>query len=238
MDVLARIVESLDLTLDARQLEQFEEYYRLLVAANERVNLTTVTDHEEVQRRHFGESLAVAAALHRAGVLLPGRAASAIDLGAGAGFPGLPIRIAHADLRLTLLESTAKKTAFLEEVVSRLALTGVSVVTDRAENAGRDPAHRETYDLALARALAPLPVLVELALPFLRVGGVLAAPKGSRAAQEVAAAGPALRACGGHVLSLERLPGSFLTLVLVQKVAPTPSTYPRRPGVPAKRPLC
>jgi 16S rRNA (guanine527-N7)-methyltransferase len=235
MDLLARIAEALGLTLDARQLEQFEAYYRLLIAVNERLNLTTVTGYEEVQRRHFGESLAVAAALNRAGLLQPGQAA--IDLGAGAGFPGLPIKIAHPSLRLTLLESAAKKTAFLEDVVKRLALQNVAVVTGRAESAAHEPAHREMYDLVLARAVAPLPALVELALPFLRLDGVLAAPKGSRVTQEAAAAAPALLACGGHIVSVERLPKSPLTLVLVKKVAPTPSTYPRRPGIPSKRPL-
>jgi len=237
MDVLARIAEARGLILDDRQLRQFEDYYRLLIAANQRVNLTSVTAYEEVQRRHFGESLAVAAALYQADVLQPGQAARAIDLGAGAGFPGLPIKIAHPSLRLTLLESADKKTRFLEEVVERLALADVSVVTGRAESAAHEPVHREAYDLALARALAPLPVLTELALPFLRLGGVLAAPKGSRVAQEVAAAALALRTCGGHLLSTERLPGSQLALVLVEKTAPTPSAYPRRPGIPAKRPL-
>jgi len=237
MNLLAHIAEARGLTLDGRQLEQFEEYYHLLIAANQRVNLTSVTAYDGVQRRHFGESLAVAAALYRTGVLQLDQAARTIDLGAGAGFPGLPIKIAHPALRLTLLESAAKKTAFLQEVVERLGLEDVAVVTDRAESAARQPAHRERYDLALARAVASLPVLVELALPFLRLGGLLAAPKGSRAAQEVAAAAPALGACGGRLLSAERLPDSPLTLVLVEKVAPSPSTYPRRPGIPAKRPL-
>ena len=238
MELLAHIAEAHGLTLDTRQLGQFEEYYRLLVAANERVNLTTVTAYEEVQRRHFGESLAVAAALYRTGVLRPGQAAHTIDLGAGAGFPGLPIKIAHPALRLTLLESAAKKTAFLEEVVERLVLAEVAVVTGRAESAAHESTHREAYDLALARAVAPLPVLLELALPFLRLGGFLAAPKGSRAALERAAAAAALQACGGRILVAERLPDSPLTLVLVEKVAPTPTAYPRRPGIPAKRPLC
>ena len=237
MDVLAHIGEARGLALDDRQLGQFEDYYRLLAAASERVNLTSVLAYEDVQRRHFGESLAVAAALYRADVLRPGQAARTIDLGAGAGFPGLPIKIVHPTLRLTLLESASKKTRFLEEVVERLALTDVSVVTGRAESVAHEPDHREAYDLVLARALAPLPVLVELALPFLRLGGVLAAPKGSRAAQEVKAAAPAFQACGGRFLSAERLPDSTLALVLAQKVTPTAPTYPRRPGIPAKRPL-
>lgn len=236
-ELLARIAEARGLTLDGRQLGQFEEYYRLLVAANERVNLTSVTAYEDVQRRHFGESLAVAEALYRTGVLRPGQAARTIDIGAGAGFPGLPIKIAHPALRLTLLESAAKKAAFLKEVVERLALEDVAVLAGRAESAAHEAPHREAYDLALARAVASLPVLLELALPFLRLGGFLAAPKGSRAAQEIAAATAALQTCGGRILVAERLPDSSLTLVLVEKVARTPSTYPRRPGIPAKRPL-
>jgi len=237
MELLAHLAETRGLTLDGRQLGQFEEYYRLLIDANRRVNLTSVTAYDDVQRRHFGESLAVAAALYRTGVLRPGQAARTIDVGAGAGFPGLPIKIAHPPLRLTLLESAAKKAAFLEAIVERLSLVDVAVVTGRAESAAHEPDHREAYDLALARALASLPVLLELTLPFLRIGGFLAAPKGSRVALEVAAAAPALRACGGRVLAAERLPDSSLTLVLAEKVAPTPPAYPRRPGIPAKRPL-
>jgi 16S rRNA (guanine527-N7)-methyltransferase len=237
MELLTHIAGALGLTLDSRQLGQFEEYYRLLVSANERTNLTSVTAYEEVQRRHFGESLAVAAALYRTGVLRPGQAARTIDVGAGAGFPGVPIKIAHPALRLTLLESAAKKTAFLEQLAERLALADVAVITGRAESAAHESAHREAYDLALARAVASLPVLLELALPFLRLGGFLAAPKGSRAAQEVAAAAPALQACGGRIFVAERLPDSPLTLVVAEKVASTPSAYPRRPGIPAKRPL-
>jgi len=237
MELLAHLAEARGLTLDGRQLGQFEEYYRLLIDANERVNLTSVTAYDDVQRRHFGESLAVAAALYRTGVLRPGQAARTIDVGAGAGFPGLPIKIAHPPLRLTLLESASKKAAFLEAIVERLSLVDVAVVTGRAEIAAHEPDHRESYDLALARAVAALPVLLELALPFLRLGGFLAAPKGSRAAQEVAAAAPALRACGGRIFAVERLPDSSLTLVLAEKVAPTPPAYPRRPGIPAKRPL-
>ncbi len=239
MEVLARAAEDLGLPLSAQQLQQFEEYYHELIAANRHVSLTSVTDYQEVQRRHFGESLAVGAALHRAGVLKPGEMARVLDLGAGAGFPGLPMRIAHPALRLTILEATRKKTAFLERLVARLALEGVTVVTGRAETVAHEPAHREGYDLALARAVAPLAVLVELALPFLKVGGFLATPKGSRAPQEMAEADRALALCGGRIVSAEPLPSPTptLTLVLVEKLAPTPAAYPRRPGAPTKRPL-
>ena len=239
MEVLARAAEGLGLPLNAQQLQQFEEYYHELIAANRHVNLTSITDYQEVQRRHFGESLAVGAALYRAGVLKPGETARVLDLGAGAGFPGLPMRIAHPALRFTILEATRKKTAFLERLVTRLSLEGVTVITGRAETVAHEPAHREGYDLALARAVAPLAVLVELALPFLKVGGCLATPKGSRASQEMAEADRALALCGGRIVSAEPLPSPTptLTLVLVEKLAPTPAAYPRRPGAPTKRPL-
>jgi len=239
MEILARTAEGLGLPLNAQQLQQFEEYYHQLIAANRRVNLTSITDYQEVQRRHFGESLAVGAALYRAGVLKPDEGARVLDLGAGAGFPGLPMRIVHPALRLTILEATRKKTAFLERLLARLGLEDVAVITGRAEAVAHEPAHREGYDLVLARAVAPLAVLVELALPFLEVDGVLATPKGSHATQEIAAAGRALTLCGGRIASAEPLPSPALplTLVLVAKIAPTPATYPRRPGIPAKRPL-
>jgi 16S rRNA (guanine527-N7)-methyltransferase len=239
MDLLARTAEGLGLPLSAQQLQQFEDYYQQLIAANRRVSLTSITDYQEVQRRHFGESLAVAAALYRAGVLKPGEGARVLDLGAGAGFPGLPMRIVHSDLRLTILEATRKKTAFLERLLARLGLQDVALVTGRAEAVAHEPAHREGYDLVLARAVAPLAVLVELALPFLQVGGFLATPKGSRAPQEMAEASRALALCGGRIVSAEPLPSPALplTLVLVEKLAPTPAAYPRRPGIPTKRPL-
>jgi 16S rRNA (guanine527-N7)-methyltransferase len=239
MDLLARTAEGLGLPLNARQLQQFEDYYHQLIAANRRVSLTSITDYQEVQRRHFSESLAVAAALYRAGVLKPGEGARTLDLGAGAGFPGLPMRIVHPALRLTILEATRKKTAFLEHLLARLGVEDVAVITGRAEAVAHEPAQRGGYDLVVARAVAPLAVLIELALPFLEVGGFLATPKGSRAPQEIADAGRALALCGGHIVSAEPLPSpvSPLTLVLVEKLAPTPAAYPRRPGIPTKRPL-
>jgi 16S rRNA (guanine527-N7)-methyltransferase len=190
-----------------------------------------------VDRRHFGESLALLRVLEDAGLLR----SPAIDIGSGAGFPGVPIKIVRPELRLTLLEATGKKVAFLTLLVEALGLRDVSVVHGRAEEVAHDPAHRERYLLALARAVAPLRVLVELALPFLQIGGVLAAPKGSAARREVEEAATALQACGGEVEAVRPLPlapkGPVPTLVLVRKVAPSPAHLPRRPGIPAKRPL-
>ena len=165
----------------------------------------------------------------------------ALDIGSGAGFPGLPIKIAHPDLRLTLLESNEKQAAFLERVTAELSLEGVSVVAARAEEAGRLPEHRAAYALVLARAVAPLRVLAELALPFLAIDGVLAAPKGSAAPREVREAQAALEELGGTVEDTVRLkvPAQERapTLLIVRKTGETPERYPRRPGIPRKRPL-
>jgi 16S rRNA (guanine527-N7)-methyltransferase len=241
LSTLIRGARELGVELDAGQLATFEGYYRLLKAASSRLSLTTVTGYEAVQQRHFLESLALLPPLREAGLLAPGCRERALDLGTGAGLPGLPLKIAVPQLELTLLEATARKADFLRETVRELALDGVEVLVARAEDAARQAGRRQSFDLVAARAVAPLPVLLELALPFLRVGGVLAAPKGSRAPQEAAQSEKALRLLGGELLSATTLavPGAEPQpwLILVRKVAPTPDIYPRRPGMPAKRPL-
>ena len=215
----------------------FDKFLALLISEGARYNLTSLRDPEAIRRRHFDESLALLQAIEAEGAL----GSPAIDVGSGAGFPGIPITIVRPELELTLLEATGKKAAFLEKAVEALGLEGVAVVNARAEDAGRDPAHRERYALAVARAVAPLRVLVELALPLLQVGGHLAAQKGSGAEREVREAAAALDALGGEVVSVRRFdsPGAATqpALVLVRKVRPTPAQYPRRPGMPAKRPL-
>jgi 16S rRNA (guanine527-N7)-methyltransferase len=241
LSLLVRGARELGVQLDAEQLDLFEHYYRLLEAASLRISLTAVSGCEAVQQRHFLESLALVPALREIDLLLLGQRQRVLDLGAGAGLPGLPLKIAVPELRLTLLEATARKAAFLREAVSELALEGVEVLADRAEDVARQADQRGAYDLVVARAVAPLPTLLELALPFLRIGGVLATPKGSGAPQEVARSKRALGLLGGRLLSVEPLavPGAAHQprLVLVRKAAPTPETYPRRPGIPSKRPL-
>ncbi len=241
LSILVRGARQLGVELDAHQLDLFERYYRLLKSASSRISLTAVTGYEAVQQRHFLESLALLPALRQVDLLAPGRQERVLDLGAGAGLPGLPLKIAAPDLSLTLLEATARKAAFLREVVSELALEQVEVLAGRAEEVARQSDRRQAYELVVARAVAPLPTLLELALPFLRIGGVLAAPKGSGAPQEVTRSERALGLLGGKLLSVAPLavPGAPHQpwLVLVRKVAPTPEVYPRRPGIPAKRPL-
>jgi 16S rRNA (guanine527-N7)-methyltransferase len=215
--------------------------YRDLLAASAReFNLVSasVRDPDAIERRHIGESLAFGALLASRGLLHEG--AKVIDVGSGAGLPGLPMAIAWPALHVTLLEATGKKCRFLETVASSLELEHVTVVEGRAEEWAHDEAHRGAYDLVVARAVAALPVLLEYCVPFLRVGGALAAAKGSAAQSELDASQAALRELGAALedvvpLVLPGLPPQ--RVVVVRKVAETPARYPRRTGIPSKRPI-
>lgn len=223
--------------MTALQLNLLDAYATRLLQENKRANLTGARDREAIYRRHFAESLALLAALENADLL----ASPLVDIGAGAGFPGLPMKIARPGLGVTLIEATGKKVRFLEALVAELNIAGVRIVQGRAEELAREPEFREAYPLAVARTVAPLPVLLELTLPFIKVGGVLAAPKGSSAAREMREAANALAELGGEIVSAEPLAlpidGPQPTLVLVRKVSQTPDRYPRRSGIPNKRPL-
>lgn len=222
--------------LTPAQLRQFETYLSLLSEWSQRVNLVGNASPEVVLRRHFLESLALGAVLREREILRPD--AGVLDVGAGAGFPGVVLKIAWPTIRLTLLEATAKKVAFLSALVNALEFITTPVLAGRAETLAHDPALRSRFDLVLARAVAPLPALIELTLPFARVGGRVATPKGSRAADEVAAAAHALTVLGGRAFTVPLLvPGPAQTLVCVVKRRETPAEYPRRPGIPAKSPL-
>ena len=167
-----------------------------------------------------------------------GAARSLVDVGSGAGLPGLPIKIARPDLRVTLIEADQAKAAFLVHASAALGLEGVEVVARRAEDAGQDPALREAFDVAVARALAPLPVLVELCLPLVRVGGRLLAQKTE--GEDTGAASRAIGLLGGRLATVVSAPSSARaagTIVIVEKVSPTPALYPRRAGIPARKPL-
>ena len=239
LDTLARRATEFGAPLDAGQLEAFEQYRAELLAWNRRVNLTAVTDPDEVELRHFVDSLSCLLAL--ADLLAGGVPARVIDVGSGAGFPGIPLKLARPEIELTLLDSVGKKTAFLGRLIERLGLEGVTIVTGRAEELGRQSDHRERYDVALARALAQLPVVLELCLPFVRVGGRLVAHRRGDLVGQQQEAAPAARELGGRfrepvVVDLGSALGAY-GLVLVDKVTPTPERYPRRVGVPAKQPL-
>ncbi len=234
-----RLVEEagrLGLALNQEHLARLVEYYRALREWNRRLNLTRIIAWEEVQVAHFLDSL-TGVLVWPAGVP-PEQVA---DVGSGAGFPGLPLKVYWPAARLVLVESVGKKAAFLREVAGRLGLEGVTVLAARAEKVGQDSGYRETCDLVVARAVAALPVLLEYALPLTRPGGVFVAYKGREVGEEVAAAVGAMEVLGGRLKEVRplHLPGMEgpRHLVVVNKVAPSPARYPRRPGVPAKRPL-
>jgi 16S rRNA (guanine527-N7)-methyltransferase len=235
-DILQVGAQQFNLTLTKAQLDTFERYRQELIAWNERVNLTGIVDPEEIVVKHFLDSLSVYLALQD----LPSTV-SVIDVGSGAGFPGLPLKIALPEIRLTLLEATRKKTAFLQHIIATLNLTGITVLTARAEEVGRQPEHRERYDIAVARAVATLPVVAEYSLPLVKVGGWVIVQKGQHPADEIKQAANALGILGGKVGQILPLTVPGLTaerhLVVIQKNKPTPKQYPRRPGLPAKRPI-
>ena len=238
METLARGARTLGLELTVEQLDKFERYYRELIARNRDVNLTRITDREDVQVRHFLDSLSCLAVMGAPGSL---KGRTVIDVGSGAGFPGLPVRIAAPGLRLTLLEATGKKADFLRDMVELLGLSDVDVVTGRAEELARKAAHRESYDFVLARAVAELPALAELMLPLCRTGGKCLALKKGDVAGEAQKAEKAVAVMGGRLAQLYPatiIPGETdRCIAVMEKTSTTPERYPRRSGMPVKRPV-
>jgi 16S rRNA (guanine527-N7)-methyltransferase len=240
MQRLIEGAEALGLRLTDKQQAAFQLYYEELVTWNQRFNLTAITEYEQVQIRHFLDSLSCLLA-HETRQALKRPQVRMIDVGAGAGFPGIPLKLVCPLTRLTLLEATGKKVAFLEHIVERLGMRTVTAIHARAEELAHVPDHREQYDLALVRAVAELPVVAEYTLPFCKVGGWVVAQKGEAGAAEAWTAEGAIALLGGElrrVVPVE-LPGlpEDRSLVVIEKVGPTPERYPRRAGIPSKRPL-
>ena len=237
METLAQGSGEAGVSLTGEQLDRFETYYQELALWNQRVNLTSITGYQEVQVGHFLDSLTVFLAAPES----LSSSSRVVDVGAGGGFPGLPLKLAFPGIHLVLLESVGKKAAFLEHLVSLLGLDGVEVITGRAEALAHRPGLRESFDLVLARGLARLPVLLEYSLPFCRIGGKTVAHKHGGLGEELKSAARALETLGGLLLPEVPVQVTGLTdnrvLVVVEKVAATPDRYPRRAGVPAKRPL-
>lgn len=223
------------LRLSAVQRRLFQIYESELLTWNQQVNLTAIDTAEQIRTKHFLDSLSTVCVLGGSPLN------SLVDVGTGAGFPGIPLKILFPEMRLTLIESVGKKAAFCQHLVDCLGLSGVEIFTERAESLGQNPLHRERYDWAMARAVAILPVLAEYLLPLVRVGGAMLAMKGEQAPAEVHRAEHAIKVLGGHVRKLTpiTLPGvaEERYLVVVDKIAATPPPYPRRVGVPSKKPL-
>jgi 16S rRNA (guanine527-N7)-methyltransferase len=247
LPLLTQGARQLGFDLTPRQLEQFQLYYDTLVDWNSRVNLTAITDYDGVQVRHFLDSLTVAATLleqlraEGTDAQAPPDGFRAMDVGTGAGFPGVPLKILWPGISLSLNDSIGKKTAFLSELARVLGLDNVQVITARAEELGQDKEHRQRYDMVTARAVSALPVLCEYCLPLVKVGGLMLAPKKGDISQELAQAMKAAKLLGGevgksHPFTLRGDEEPRL-VVAIRKVAPTPPGYPRRVGLAKTRPL-
>jgi 16S rRNA (guanine527-N7)-methyltransferase len=231
----AEASELLKIDLSQRQISSFSWYAQEMLDWNQRFNLTAITDPVEIEIKHFLDSLTCVLGMGR-----PPRG-RVVDVGTGAGFPGLPLKIVYPHLELTLVESIGKKAEFCRHVIASLNLTGVTMLNARVENVARMVEHRAMYDWALARAVAPMEVLSEYLLPLLRVGGKALAQKGETGPAEAHGAEHAMHLLGGKLAQLIAvdLPkvAESRYLVLLEKVAQTPEVYPRRAGIPAKRPL-
>lgn len=223
--------------LNAQQLAQYQQYYERLVAVNEHMNLTAITERDEVYLKHFYDSLTLAWAYPE----LQTEELHMIDVGAGAGFPSLPLKIAFPQLQITIIDALNKRINFLRDLVKELCLEGVTVEHARAEEFGNKTAPaREQYDVATARALARLNVLGELTLPFVKVGGVLLAMKGSAADEELAEAKKAITTLGAEIgdqIDVSLPNGDPRSVIVIKKVKNTPKKYPRKPGDPVRKPL-
>jgi 16S rRNA (guanine527-N7)-methyltransferase len=230
----------LEIELGDGQLAKLDQLGAALREGNRRVNLTRITDPAEIETRHFLDSLSAAMpVLDRLRANAPLRL---VDVGSGGGMPGLPLKIAFPQLRVTLVESIGKKAAFLRQTVAELGLRDVEVVAERAEAAARDPEHRDAYDWATARAVGSLPVVIELCAPFLAPGGLLVAQRSGDLDTELDLAAPAFKALRlwSRVpiwIDLPGLEGGKRGLIVGEKYASTPEAYPRRPGLPRKHPI-
>lgn len=221
--------------LSDQQIRQFETYYHFLIEWNQKINLTAITEKDEVYLKHFYDSLIPLWVFD-----IPENC-KLVDVGAGAGFPSIPIKIVRPDIDLTIIDSLNKRINFLDHLIQALDLTGVTAVHSRAEDAGQNPAYREQFDIATARAVAALNVLTELCLPLVRKGGAFLALKGQASSQEIAEADKAIKVLGGKFEEefIETLPieDANRSIVYIRKTLDTPKKYPRKAGKPNKQPI-
>lgn len=232
-EILAQKVTEAGLELSSKQLEQFNKYYEMLIETNKVMNLTAITEPEEVAVKHMVDSLLAFDTSFKNKTLA--------DVGTGAGFPGIPLKIYCPSLKVTLIDSLGKRLKFLENVICELGLTDITCEHARAEDAGKNKKFREKYDIVTARAVARLSVLSEYCLPLVKPGGMFIALKGSKYAEEISEGEQALKILGGKLISSDevKLPGldDGRAIVKIKKIKPTPAAYPRKAGTPDKQPL-
>lgn len=235
-EIFAQTFRDENISVNEQQLTQFDRYYELLIEWNEKINLTAITEAQEVAVKHFADSLLALKMLPKED--LAGK--KLIDIGTGAGFPGIPLKIVESGLKVTLFDSLQKRLNFLDTVIKELELSDITTCHGRAEDGGRDKAMREKYDIAAARAVAKMPVLLECVLPFVKVGGYFIALKGPELDEELEMSQKALKTLGGEIADVGHfsLADNYTrNIALIKKTTPTPKAYPRKAGTPQKKPL-
>ena len=234
MELLKTSAEKMGIELSQNQLEKFDLYKKLLLEWNEKMNLTAITDDEGIAIKHFADSISVLP-------LIENKNASLIDVGTGAGLPGIPLKIANDGFKVTLLDSLNKRITFLEEVKKELGITNLECIHSRAEDGGRNADLREKFDYCVSRAVARLSVLSEYCMPFVAVGGYFISLKGPDAAEELTEAQKAISVLGGKVEKVVEITITESDLkhcaVVIKKIKSTPKAYPRKAGTAAKKPL-
>ena len=215
------------------QQEQFEKYKNLLLEWNEKINLTAITDENDIILKHFVDSMTILKYIEKD--------SKVVDVGTGAGFPGIPVKIANPNIEVTLVDSLNKRLLFLQDVINKLNLNEIKTVHSRAEEFGQNKLYREKFDIATSRAVANLSVLVEYLLPLVKLGGKCICMKGSEIEGELKDSKSAIKTLGGEIEKVEEftLPESDIkrTIIIIRKIKETPNKYPRKPGVPSKNPL-
>lgn len=226
------VTTKLEITLSDIQLHQFSLYADLLIEWNQKINLTSIVEPEEIVVKHFLDSLTLVKCV---------KGEQIADIGTGAGFPGVPLKIFYPDKTFYLIDSLAKRLDFLNDIIQKLDLNKVETVHSRAEDIGRNNQFRSSFDTVVSRAVAKLPVLLEYAIPLLKVGGVFLAAKGSQGEEEIAEAENALLLLGAVIKDIQNFNlgsgAEHRSIIIVEKVKDTPSIYPRKAGTPAKKPL-
>lgn len=234
-NVLTKKVKELSIVLNDKQIQQFEQYYNILVEWNKVMNLTAITEYEEVVEKHFLDSLTIVNAINMEKI------ETLIDVGTGAGFPGIPLKIAFPHLKVTLLDSLNKRIKFLNEVINLLELDDIKAIHGRAEDYAKQAEYREQYDICVSRAVANLATLSEYCLPYVKVDGLFVPYKSGEIDEELKSSEKAVSILGGKVEEVVKfqLPGTDIgrSFVKIHKIKETKKKYPRKAGMPTKEPL-
>lgn len=235
MEQLQSKAEQLGIRLSEKQLEQFQCYYERLIEKNKVMNLTAITEYEEVVDKHFIDSILLGSVKGLSGKK------RVIDVGTGAGFPGIPLKIVYPELEITLLDSLNKRVKFLDEVIEELGLTGIQAVHSRAEDLAQDAAYRQQYDICVSRAVANLATLSEYCIPFVKQGGYFISYKSTQIEEELKQAKKAVQVLGGTLEQVEtvQIPGTTIErqFVMIRKTGTTPKKFPRKAGTASKTPI-